>query len=56
MTDRGVEATGAPPGHIWVKMLSGIAGLRFSYDAGQTAHFPKAMALQLIEAGQAEAL
>ena len=48
-TDRGT-----PAGEVEVRMLTAIAGLRFSYAAGEIGHFPKAEAERLIKAGMAE--
>lgn len=50
MTDRGTAA-----GQVEVRMLTAIAGARFSYGAGEIGHFPKAEAERLIKAGMAEA-
>lgn len=53
MVDRGGNDEPLPAGHMWVRMLTGIAGRRFDYAPGDIAHFPKPQAEKLIEQGYA---
>lgn len=49
-TDRGAPADGL----VAVKMNTAIAGMRFSYGAGEIGRFTKAEARRIVDAGQGE--